>query len=31
MEPMSPKSPKLTDSTLFMQEIHSNGVSVKGP
>ena len=30
-EPTSPKSPKMTDNTLFMHEMALNGVQLKGP
>lgn len=30
-EPTSPKSPKITDNTLFMHEMALNGVQLKGP
>lgn len=30
-EPTSPKSPKISDTTLFMHEMTQNGVQLKGP
>lgn len=30
-EPTSPKSPKMIDTNLFMHELASNGVLMKGP